>query len=200
MPPYPMDPVEARLRDTVVREPADTHARQVYADWLEQHGWDTRATFLRLDAIDATPPVNPVLVAATTQDAQFRAAISRTKVARCVTFAFECPKRWSDLRAPANGADPFTRFCDHCQKPVVFVGTAEEAYDRGARSECIAIDPGVARGELESQYDRGDRTREMPLMMGAIAVQRPITPPVPPPFPPPKPDGVMKRIRGWFMK
>lgn len=186
-----MDEVERRLRETIRQAPKDAHARQVYADWLEQHGYETHATFLRLDSVDATP-MDALAAAAQPLDLAWRREMSRAPVARCVTFALACPLRWDELTPKSAAA----RHCGKCGKDVMFVETALEAQRFAREGHCIAIDPAVARGDIERAYDFATRP---PPMMGVVAPRRPPPPPEPRPEPPPK-GGVVQKVKDWFTK
>jgi uncharacterized protein (TIGR02996 family) len=41
------DAVETDFVEALRKNPGDTATRQVYADWLEQHGFDLRAEYMR---------------------------------------------------------------------------------------------------------------------------------------------------------
>ncbi len=156
------DPVERTLLATLRAEPADRATREVYADWLEQHGHGARASFLRLDA--AEPPDDAALAAvATPVDADWRAITSRAPIAKCVTFTFACPRRWDALAPTATDG---VRHCAGCDRPVYFCATIDEARAHGAARECVAIDAGLTRTAAIAAYDEHDDMT----MMGEVAV------------------------------
>ena len=192
------DPVERELVAGIRRRPDDADARQVYADWLEGHGHDARAAFLRAEA--AAGPREQLHQLARPDDASWRAVTSRPRIDKCLAFAFECPKRW-DALAP-TGRD-HVRHCDACAKPVYFCTSVDEARARGARHECVAIDAALAHGVAMAAYHEGEHPPAPAperIMMGAPI--RDWRPPdvVPPPIPEPPPKGVVDRVRGWFRR
>ncbi len=168
-------PAEAALLDALRKEPGDVATRLVYADWLEEHGDASRAAFLR---VESEPMAG---------DTRWRRITSRAPIAKCVTFAAPCPKRWDALAS--TGTDG-VRFCGECQKPVYFCASVDEARQRGKQHACIAIDAAVARGEAEAAYDTSmfPPREERAMMMGS-----------PRSDPDPKP-GLVDRIRGLFRR
>ncbi|MEO8699273.1 MAG: TIGR02996 domain-containing protein [Kofleriaceae bacterium] len=198
------DPQEAELMGALRANPSDDATRQVYADWLEQRGYTTRATFLRLDGVAGSE--EPALRRnADPVDFDWRAAISNPPISRCgVRFGFECTKRWEALERTDDDA---VRHCSACEKPVYFVASVEEAEVRGRARECVAIDAAVPRTTALSKWDAVQPPRQNVMKMGMVAVSQdpmPIVEPVvsvPPPPPPfvEKP-GLLKRVAGWFRR
>jgi uncharacterized protein (TIGR02996 family) len=183
------DPQEAELLAVLRRNTGDDATRQVYADWLEQHGYQTRATFLRLEASDGS---DEALLRSTAEpaDAGWRAAISNPPISRCgVRFGFECTKRWDAL---ARTADDAIRHCDGCDKPVYFCTTVAEAQRHGAVYECIAIDAAVERGEALAGYDRAT--------MRKVGLVMPYAPRPEPPAGAPEKPRLLARVAGWFRR
>lgn len=185
------DDVERALLAALRAQPDDTAAREVYADWLEEHGQLERAVFVRHAGTPLAEGLGP---AADLVEARWRALVSRTPVARCgVTFDFRCPKRWEDL---ARTEDELVRHCDACAQPVYFCTDLVQVRTRGAQQQCVAFDAILARSGAELGWDAARREATTPVMMGMVAVDtRP-----PPPPPPPEPKGLVARIRGWFKR
>jgi uncharacterized protein (TIGR02996 family) len=192
------DPHEAALLAALRANTDDSATREVYADWLEQHGYATRAGFLREEGGEHFE--DSLRATADPGDAAWRAAISRPPISRCgVRFGFECTKRWDAL---TRTADDQVRHCGACDKQVFFVTSIEEAELRGEDHQCIAIDAAIARGEALATWDRASRP-ERYIRMGMVAPRLPgeeAPVPAPPPPPPPAKPGLMKRVSGWFKR
>jgi uncharacterized protein (TIGR02996 family) len=162
--PYkPHDATESELVASLRERPADEAIREVYADWLEEHGFDLRARLLRAETEAARPELDisvriDTLVPAA--DHPWRAIASRAPIDRCVQLKTPCPKRWSSL-APTS--DDRVRHCATCEQPVYYCASVAEARAHGQMSHCIAIDAAVARGEALAAYDENN------LEMGEIA-------------------------------
>jgi uncharacterized protein (TIGR02996 family) len=120
----PRDKVESELLRAIGE--GDQSSREVYADWLEEHGHAAEAEFVR---------VQQALVTMAPEDTHFeqrsarlreltaalyfswRVRVARPVIERCptgiprapnVTFDFQCPKQWGNL-APTERED--RRFC-----------------------------------------------------------------------------------------
>jgi uncharacterized protein (TIGR02996 family) len=142
--------IERQFLDEIHAAPYDESPRLVYADWLEERG-DPRAEYLRLEC---------ELVGLKDDDALFRelaprlqelreaidpawlAEVGRTRIANCLTVAFECPQRWSRL-TPMR--EPKNRFCSACKRTVHYCETLEEARAHARGGHCIALDSTLAR-------------------------------------------------------
>ena len=160
----PHDAVEAELVGSLRMRPNDDAIREVYADWLEEHGFDLRARLLRAETIAAQPGLDisvRIDNLAPPEDHAWRAVASRAPIERCVGFRKPCPKSWSALATTANDA---VRHCATCSRPVYYCASIDEARARGASQDCIAIDAAVARGEALTAYDGADD-----ILMGEIA-------------------------------
>lgn len=212
---YEPDDETERALFRALREHADDAAREVYADWLEQHGHADRAAYLRK---------RELIQLSTSIDVRWKAAVAAARVSRCtsraVTDALDgrgCHMTWDSLD---RTADDRVRHCTRCAKPVHFCSTLEEAAAHGQRRECIAVDRAMVLGDALHEYDHhatpsvdwvGDFAEPMeppgppqPAVdwVGSVAVE---TGP-PPPFPsivrtPPAPrPGLLERVRGWFRK
>jgi uncharacterized protein (TIGR02996 family) len=79
------DPREQALLDDIANEPADETMRAVYADWLEENGFASRAEYLRLDSVITTALKGP-----------FRASI-REDTALLSGLARNLPPAWLAL-------------------------------------------------------------------------------------------------------
>jgi len=163
-PPFtPRDVVETQLLAQI--EARDVGSREVYADWLDDHGLQREAEFVRAQdelvqlRTSGAPRLRDerqreVSAAAAELDVRWRLAVSRPAIERCAPdFAFRCPKEWGAL---ARTADPAVRFCSQCTKPVYYAASVAEARDRAANHECVALDLTAARGDgdLDEPYGR----------------------------------------------
>ncbi len=142
--------VERGLLAAVVA--GDGPSREVYADWLEQHGDQRRADYLRAqDAAHAggvdivarrasfTAAAGRVRELGARIDPSWRRAVGRPLIEGCdaVTFELACPMEWGSL-APTQ--DPTTRYCGVCAKSVFYCDTVDEARNRATSKLCVAID------------------------------------------------------------
>lgn len=195
---YTPEDGEAALFTALREHPDDDATRQVYADWLEQHGFETRASFLRLEAREPFDE-QQLHAVATPADASWRSLISRPPISRCgVRFGFECTKRWDALDRTDRDD---VRHCTACDKPVYFCTTVDEAHQHGMRRECIAIDASLVRGAALTAYDAATRPTRPTMKMGALMIEPSIEPPIAPPIaPPPEKAGLFARLTGWFRR
>lgn len=154
----PRDQVEADLLRAVGE--GELSSREVYADWLEQHGHALEAEFVRVQqALVAMAPEDDdfrrcsarLRKLASTLDLRWRARIARLVIERCpttiprapnVVFDFQCPKEWGSL-APTERED--RRFCGACKRHVHYCSSVPEARNHAARGECVALDIGALR-------------------------------------------------------
>jgi uncharacterized protein (TIGR02996 family) len=149
----PAGGTESLLVATLRERPADDAIREVYADWLEEHGFDLRARLLRAETEAARPDLDisvRVDTLAPAPDHPWRAIASRAPIERCIQLQTPCPKRWSSL---APTADDRVRHCATCEQPVYYCASVDEARMHGRLFHCIAIDAAVARGEALAAYD-----------------------------------------------
>ena len=159
----PRGPDEAALLAQIAtNEPG---SRDVYADWLDDHGHARDAGFMRaqdelvqLRAKDDKQALEvrqrEVGATASRLDYRWRRHVSRSVIERCAReFAFRCPKEWGAL-APTD--DPGVRFCNGCQKPVYYVASIGEGRERAANNECVALDLAAERRDkdLDAPYGR----------------------------------------------
>jgi len=157
------DAVESELLASIRARPSDDAVREVYADWLEQHGFALRAGLLRAETLAAQPGTDidvRVDTLAPAADHAWRAITSRAPIDRCVMFKVTCPKKWSALAATSVDR---VRHCAVCDRRVHYCTSVEEARAHGRQNHCIAIDAAVARGEALAAYDHdpADDTMEM---------------------------------------
>ena len=149
----PRDKIEADLLRALGA--GDLESREIYADWLEDHGHASEAEFLRVQqALVAMAPGADGFEAcsarlralASTLDFRWRARVARPLIERCptgiprapdVVFDFQCPRDWGQL-APTERED--RRFCGACKRHVHYCRTVPEARDHAARGECVALD------------------------------------------------------------
>jgi len=125
--------------------PNDDTARLIYADWLEDRG-DSRAEYLRLECEIASLEKDDALfkellpritTLRKNVDVRWLAAIGRTRIGNCGSFAFKCPKRWENLKKTGSSR---VRYCEDCEQPVYYAQTPEEVHEHAMQHRCIAID------------------------------------------------------------
>jgi len=142
---------ETAFLEAIRVAPTDNTLRLVYADWLDEH--DRReGTYLRVECdLAAIAPDDPQRTSLQDRlrtvsvgiDSSWLAAISRVHIENCsVSLQFQCPKRWEQLQLTR---DETVRYCESCQQKVFFCETIEVAQTHAALSDCIAIDPRLAR-------------------------------------------------------
>lgn len=192
------DPREASLVDALRADPRDTDTREVYADWLEEHGFMSRAAFLRDEPGGEPEP----------EDLGWRSIVSRAPIASCKAPA--CPKQWDRLEP--IGFDNL-RECRTCwqTKAVHYCATADEARLHGIRDGACASDAALPPAEAWRAYNRGNqliiehelRENYQPY---PVVGSNPPPPhkrrPEPEPEPPveDEPRGVLSRMVGWFRR
>lgn len=193
---------EHELVTALRRDPRDAETRQVYADWLEQHGFETRAKFLRIEGGAADEAEREVvlhaLAAETPLDRLWRAVTSRAPLeCDAVNFAYHCPKRWDALTPTRSDV---VRHCSVCAKPVYFCATLDEVRARGARRECVAIDASLVRRDVASLLAAA-REPDLEPMMGRIMIPADPDPrsSLPPRSPEPR-KGILSRIAALFRR
>jgi uncharacterized protein (TIGR02996 family) len=135
-------------------DPADGSVREVYADWLDEHGRAGEAEFVRLQWLERKNAVTdteafssawmshqPRAVLLRLRDLSpllepaRRALVSRPTV-MCPRTG--CTTRWEQLR-PADS--DLRRSCETCRETVVLCSSIDDIQDRGRRRLPIAIDP-----------------------------------------------------------
>lgn len=132
------DTTEPTLLAAVQQAPADDAARMVYADWLEQHGHDVLARFVR-GAI--TPDVAAV------SNVEWRAITSCAKLSCELP---DCPGTWNRL-APTARAQ--IRRCSKCASCAVYCTSPGEASKAGWKRLPAVLDP-QPHDQIEKAFDR----------------------------------------------
>ena len=173
---------DATERDLVaaMRQHGDTATPAVYADWLEQQGFDTRAKFIRSEVIDHARP----------DDAGWRAVVSHAEIASCVKT--DCPKSWAAVTV--------TRFdnlrdCDRCKRHVHYCTSLAEVQNQ-ARYSTVEI-------AFDASLNRADAMHSLMTARAPMYVPSPHNPPPPPRSyvegAPPR-DNVLTRLFGLFRR
>lgn len=157
------DGIEAALLAAI--DGHDDASRLVYADWLEGQGDHAHAELLRLQhALEgASDPaalragVGRMRELTAAIDLPWRARLSKLPIENCPRFAFQCPKRWSELTPTAVEGE---RHCGACQRTVHYCATIDEARKRAGEGACVAIDLASPRwqGDLDPPF--GERVCE----------------------------------------
>lgn len=139
---------DSEFLDEIHASPYEDTPRLIYADWLEEQG-DPRGEYLRIecalngladgDALfeELAPRMRALRESI---DPAWLATIGRTKVANCLTVAFQCPKRWENLKP--TGHD-LRRFCMACKQVVHYCRTLDEAMAHARNVECVALDSAI---------------------------------------------------------
>lgn len=144
-----VDDTERELLDAVRRRPYDDAVREVYADWLEIHGFDLRARFLRAENAAAQPGAQLVVRSdhlAPEHECGWRAIVSRGTIRHCK--AVNCPRTWDRLALTANHT---LRWCRTCGCEVTYATSSSEARARRR----LVIDAGLAEGYQSIEVDSG---------------------------------------------
>jgi len=197
----PTDPKERDLIAAV--NGGDEVSRQVYGDWLEQQGFEKRASFLRTETSDADPA-----------DMLWRMAISRARIIGC--DASTCPKQWDALeRSPK----PTVRRCKTCRSDIQYCVKLSEVTQAAWMPTRVCADASI---ESQAQVEYNAVRFRPPVGNPPAPVLRTYNPPPPmppPPLPPTTPSeleprnppppgygesedktGVLARFFGWFKK
>ena len=158
------DSDEPDLFAVLAQNPADESTRMVYADWLEEHGYEQLARFVRGD-------LHPGIVKVS--DLRWRAITSRAPV-QCERK--DCPRTWDRLK-PTNHAR--VRHCLKCDQFAVYCGHKREAASVGRDRRLLPVFDVRDREALVKDYDYGRH----PWKYGTYNPPPPGTP-MPPPKPP----------------
>ncbi|HET7505867.1 MAG TPA: TIGR02996 domain-containing protein [Kofleriaceae bacterium] len=156
--------IERRFLDALGAQPDDDATREVYADWLEQHGHAQRAEFLRMQhaARVARSPFDPDFAEASRRLTElaplvgegWRARVATAFVEKCprhrtdwrqrqaLGFELLCSMRWNQLTPTEHEG---VRICGACDAKVTYCTTIEQARTIAAHHGCIALDLGVER-------------------------------------------------------
>jgi uncharacterized protein (TIGR02996 family) len=132
------DKTERTLLAALDTHPSDPGVRQVYGDWLEQHGYSQLAAFVRGSD-------DPSVVAES--NLMWRAITSR---ARLVCDNQGCPGSWDRLESTDHCQ---VRGCRTCNECVVYCGSVNEALRAGEARLAAAFDL-QDHAEIARAYDR----------------------------------------------
>ncbi len=139
-----VEATELRLLAAIAQR--DEVSREVYADWLEEHGDHVRAEFLRVqDQITGMSPEDPMRelgadrlrVLAASIEIGWRYKVARPAIELCASFELECPKQWGALATTERSN---VRYCGTCEKQVFYCATVAQARQHATRGNCVAID------------------------------------------------------------
>jgi uncharacterized protein (TIGR02996 family) len=147
----------------ILDDPADTTARLVYADWLDDRS-DPRGTYLRVEMdLRAEPDPDGERAGALREqlaglkrdiDPDWLACFDRPRIEGCDKyFAFRCPKKWEQLRTTK---DARVRYCEGCGQSVHYCGSIREAQRHADLGECVAISLTVLRKPGDVLFDDGE--------------------------------------------
>jgi uncharacterized protein (TIGR02996 family) len=117
---------EPTLLAAVQQRPSDDSARMVYADWLEQHGHDVLARFVR-------GTIEPAIAAIS--NVEWRAITSCDKLSCELP---ECPGTWNRLDLTARTR---IRRCAKCLACAVYCKSPDEASKAGWSRLPAVLDP-----------------------------------------------------------
>ncbi|MGH2899699.1 MAG: FHA domain-containing protein [Solirubrobacteraceae bacterium] len=163
----PLEPFVARDATEVALLRAigegDDAGRQVYGDWLEEHGHMREAEFIRLQqTMVAMVPEAPAFESSSQRlralaaalDFSWRVRVARPAIEQCEdapAFDFRCPKDWGSL-APTDRDD--VRHCSACKKHVFYCSSVPEARTHASLGECVALDLRALRwkGDVKPPY------------------------------------------------
>jgi uncharacterized protein (TIGR02996 family) len=142
----------------IIDNPADTTARLVYADWLDDRS-DPRGAYLRAEvALHSQPDADSARalreqLAGLKRDIDpfWLACFDRPRIEGCSNlFTFRCPRKWEQLRTTE---DAEVRYCDGCERNVYYCGSVREAQKHAYRGECVAISLTVLRKPGDVIFD-----------------------------------------------
>lgn len=164
---------EAALLNELGEHPDDQTNRQVYADWLEEHG-DLRAEYLRLQMKLSRCPrgsnerkaVQKRMRALSNKiDREWLLKIEQVPVENCdgvnseeggIVFHYQCPKQWADLAVTENSK---VRMCGECKKLVFFCHSVREARGLARQGMCVAIES--TRGRKRDDIQQFEPTSQL---------------------------------------
>jgi uncharacterized protein (TIGR02996 family) len=165
-------------------DPEDAAAREVYADWLDEHGRSGEAEFVRLQWLarenavtdteafssawmshqpravllrlrDLSPLVEPAR----------RALVSRPTV---MCRRTGCTSQWERLKP--DGDSDLVRWCATCESAVEMCSTIDDIQDRSRKKLPVAIDPGLVAERARIAYDFPYRDFDDPTVPRLMAV------------------------------
>ena len=156
----------------ILATPADTTARLVYADWLDDRS-DPRGTYLRAEMdLQTQPDPNGPHAGALRErlanlkrdiDPDWLACFDRPRIEGCKQFVFVCPKKWEQLRTTE---DVGVRYCEGCRRNVYYCDSVAVAQRHADAGECVAVSLTVLRkpddvifhnADLLGEIEMGDR-------------------------------------------
>jgi uncharacterized protein (TIGR02996 family) len=129
---------EPELFATLAQNPADESTRMVYADFLEQHGYDKLARFVR-------GQLDPAVV--NVSDLRWRAITSRAPV-QCERK--DCPKTWDRMATTETFR---IRHCLKCDHYAVYCGRPREAATAGGDRRLVVVFDVRDKDALVKAYD-----------------------------------------------
>src|SRR5262245_7586449 len=152
----------------ILDAPHDPSPRQIYADWLEERGDQAarnQAEFLRTECqLDSLSPSDKTRYKLRQKlralskliDVDWWRMLDSANVEYCITFEFECPKRWDSLQLTD---DSEVRHCDLCDKNVYHCQNVADARRHAAPGHCVALDSRMprVRGALTRRREGGRR-------------------------------------------
>lgn len=163
------------LLDAIKENPSDDDLRQVYADWLEEHGRAEESELLAIEVLIRTlgpedrrlrPLADRLRHLARLVSPEWRLAVARPPIENCsLTFELTCPKKWDKL-APTG--DPTIRTCSACQESVYFAPNVTLARLLAKRGHCVTVDLAQERWPHDLEYDPD----EPHLVTGRISLRR----------------------------
>ncbi|MBA3395277.1 MAG: TIGR02996 domain-containing protein [Deltaproteobacteria bacterium] len=169
-----MTPTERALIKAVRDEPEDAASAAVYADWLEENGFLSRAKFIR----------DPSSAHALPEDLEWRAIVSHAPIATCAKPM--CAKRWSAMETTVE--DPLVRVCGGCMKPVRYCTKLDEVRTAVLLDIEVCADAALAGDEVR-------RALEVPRY-----IPLPANPPRPGGYREPRQGNVLTRLFGLFRR
>lgn len=119
------DEIEAVLLEELRAKPGDPEIRMVYADWLEQHGDEARASFVRGVAVGDLDHT----------DLEWRAVAARVTVPHHACGDID----WANLAVVVG--DAYVRECVSCGKRVRYCQNLEVFRKLRAAGELAVLDP-----------------------------------------------------------
>jgi uncharacterized protein (TIGR02996 family) len=136
------DPQEQSLVFAVRANPSDGGARMVYADWLEQNGFEAKVSLVRLrEHLDT-------FLHKTATDVDWRAVAVRTPIDHCRRN--KCPGAW-DALVPSDATD-FVRKCATCRHAVRYCVDRNDVRASAYDGAPVVFDAALDRIEAHAWY------------------------------------------------
>jgi len=152
--PQQLDQAELDMLAKLAADPIDDATREIYADWLEGHGFPLRAAFVRLELeggadITTCEPLARMVGASTVE---WRAAISRTPIRHCYR---KCAQSWHQLAPTSMATEPdapaIVRHCATCRLDVPYCARGQ-VVPAGHRSIPVAYDAELDHRSSDELY------------------------------------------------